>query len=158
MHMPSQNLLPVFFILPCQQIQVMKIELSMKLNQNDLTELLYFKAVLIQGKNNKNKTIKRSDLEGKENFLLLIQTGCEGCWNFWPNDFLCLNYWSVLKHFYNSGRGGVHKKIWMFFSYCSNLLILMGKKKTQKNQKQNITQNCKQLLEQLNRLSTRMVP
>ena len=111
----------------------MKIELSMKLNQNDLTELLYFKAVLIQGKNNKNKTIKRSDLEGKENFLLLIQTGCEGCWNFWPNDFLCLNYWSVLKHFYNSGRGGVHKKIWMFFSYCSNLLILMGKKKTQKN-------------------------
>jgi hypothetical protein len=57
----------------------MKIELSMKLNQNDLTELLYFKAVLIQGKNNKNKTIKRSDLEGKENFLLLIQTGCEGC-------------------------------------------------------------------------------
>lgn len=39
-HAFFQNLLPVFFILPCQQIQVMKIELSMKLNQNVLTELL----------------------------------------------------------------------------------------------------------------------
>lgn len=79
MHMPFfQNSLPVFLSLPCQHIQVMKTELSRKLTQNVLTESLYFKAVIIKEEKNKTKT-KTTGLEGKENVLSVIQTGCEGC-------------------------------------------------------------------------------
>lgn len=56
----------------------MKTELSRKLTQNVLTESLYFKTVIIKEEKNKTKT-KTTGLEGKENVLSVIQTGCEGC-------------------------------------------------------------------------------